>query len=62
MVVVQLVQLSLYQWELKSPKGTVIVSDLAFASQYKAEEWVKSYISSFMGWDYEIIYLTRGVK
>ncbi len=56
-----MVQTSKYQWTLKSPKDTVMVDDLAFASQYKAEEWVKNYISGFLSWDYEIIVLTKGI-
>lgn len=32
-----------------------MIDDLSMASQYKAEEWVKSYISSYFGWDYVIV-------
>lgn len=60
MITVKLVQRSPYQWELLSPKDTIIASDLAFASSYKAEEWVKNYISGFLGWTYEIVELTKG--
>ncbi len=52
---VKLIQESRYRWAVISPKGHKLVDDLLFASQYKAEEWLKSYISSFMGWTYVII-------
>ena len=61
MTIVKLIQTSKYQWRLLSPKGTVMVDDLAFPSQYKAEEWIKAFISGQMGWDYEILGLTKGI-
>lgn len=59
MTTVKLTQLSLYQWELISPTNKVMVSGIAFGSQYEAECWVKNYISSHPTWAYEIVVLTR---
>lgn len=57
--VVKMVQNSRYRWTLVSPKGSVLAEDLMMASPYKAEEWVKGYISSFNGWTYAIVLLTK---
>jgi hypothetical protein len=51
----KLIQISRYRWKLVSYKGHVIVDEVMVTSSYKAEEWCKQYISSFPGWDYEII-------
>lgn len=47
-------QLSRYGWQLVSPKGYVLQTDLYFNTLDKAEEYVKNYISSFLNWSYEI--------
>lgn len=48
-------QVSKYRWQLLSPTGAIMLDDLLMASSYKAEEWVKSYISSFPCWSYVIV-------
>jgi len=60
MIILKLIQTSLYQWELRSPTNKLLVTDIAFPSQYAAENWVKSYISGFPSWTYEIVLLKKG--
>jgi len=43
------------RWDLVGPKGNVISGDLLLYSKIEAEEWVKAYISSFLGWQYEMV-------
>lgn len=52
---VKMVQQTKYRWALLAPKGHVLVDNLMLASVTKAEEWVKSYVSSYNDWTYEII-------
>lgn len=52
--VVILQQNSRYGWQLVAPKGHILVDDLSFTDLYRAELWVKAYISSFPCWDYVI--------
>lgn len=49
-----MVQTGNNRWDLIGPKGNVIAADMYLYSRIEAEEWVKSYISSFIGWTYEI--------
>lgn len=58
--VVRMIQVSRYRWHLFSPKGHVLCDDLLIESSYKAEEWIKSYISSYQGWSYVILPLLGG--
>lgn len=51
---VTLKQVSLYRWELVAPLGHVLIDDLLFASPYKAEEWVKAYITTWNDWKYTL--------
>lgn len=51
---VKLVQTSRYHWHLESPKGTIMVDNLSFDSIWKAEDWVKAYVSSYNDWSYVI--------
>lgn len=46
-------------WDLIGPKGNIISGDMRLYSQYEAEEWVKAYISSFIGWTYAIVIKTN---
>lgn len=50
-----MVQTGPYRWQLQSPTGKVMVDDLQLADIVKAENWVKSYISSWNDWTFEII-------
>ncbi len=52
---VRMVQTSRHRWQLLSPNNNIMVDDILCQSPHKAEEWVKSYISSFPRWDYVII-------
>jgi hypothetical protein len=50
------------RWDLVSPKGHVIIGDILLYSRTEAEAWVKNYISSYLGWSYEIVDKTKDVK
>ncbi len=52
---VKLIETGNNRWDLIGPKGNPIASDILLYSRSEANEWVKAYISSFMGWTYEII-------
>ncbi len=52
---VKMIQVTRYRWELRAPKGALLVDNLLIDSRHKAEEWVKSYVSSYNDWTYEII-------
>lgn len=39
-----------------------MVDDLSFADEYRAENWVKAYISSWNDWRYELKSLQGGLK
>lgn len=52
---VRMIETGNNRWDLIGPKGNPIASDVLVYSQVEAEEWVKAYISSFLGWTYEVI-------
>lgn len=52
---VRMTEVANNRWDLLGPKGNPIASDILLYSRVEAEEWVKAYISSFIGWSYEII-------
>lgn len=52
-------QLSKYQWEIVSESGNIIQNNISFSNTYKAEQYVKNYISSFVDWRYTIITLEK---
>lgn len=53
--VVTMLQVSKHRWNLISPKNTMMVEGLLLESQFKAEEWVRNYISGFSDWTYVIL-------
>ena len=55
MVIIKMVQTNKFQWELVSPTGFVIKSDLSFHNAEKAGEYAKNYASSFLAWGYEVV-------
>lgn len=59
---VQMVQVGRYRWNLFAPKGHILVEDMNFADGYRAEQWVKSYVSSWNDWSYVIKPLQAGDK
>lgn len=52
---VRMIETGNNRWDLIGPKGNSIASHVLVYSQVEAEEWVKAYISSFLGWTYEVI-------
>ncbi len=52
---IKMIQVTKYRWKVISDSGNIILDDLLLASPYHAEEWIKSYISSFAGWKYLLI-------
>jgi hypothetical protein len=50
-------QTSKYSWEIVSDRGHVLQSGISLGSRYRAEDYVKRYVSSFHGWTYEIMEL-----
>lgn len=58
MLKVYFVQQSDYAWQIESESGKVIQKDITCASIFKAEEYIKNYVSSFINWDYELKLLT----
>lgn len=59
MPTVQMIQTSKHKWRLLGPKGNILIEDLNISCAYDAEQYVKSYISSFMSWTYEIIPINK---
>ena len=55
-------QVTQNRWRLENSKGDVLLDDLMLESLYRAEEWIKGYVSSFNNYRYEIIPLTRERK
>lgn len=54
MTCVTMRQVSRSGWEIVSNSGHVLQKDLHFANLYTAEEYIKTYVSSFQGWRYEL--------
>ena len=57
-----MVQTNLHNWRIESEKGTVVKDDISVQNPYKAEEFVRSYISSFQSWTYEMVPLKKEKK
>lgn len=52
---VKLIQRTKYRWDVLSPKGHAMLEGLYFASEYKALDWTKAYISTWPTWNVEVI-------
>lgn len=50
MTKVFMVQQGRYRWRLQAESGTILVDDLSMASVKHAEDWARSYVSSFPSW------------
>lgn len=59
MNIVNMVQISRYNWEIKSQSGNVVQSELYFHNNHQAEQYIKNYISSFSNWHYKLIPLPK---
>ncbi len=49
-----MIQTSNHRWQIRTPKGILIVDDIHVNSAYEAEEYVKRYVSSYNDWTYEV--------
>jgi hypothetical protein len=58
MLKVYFVQKTDYAWQIESESGKIVQKDITCASVFKAEEYIKAYISSFINWTYELKLLT----
>lgn len=58
----RIVQISKHMWQLENSIGIVLTSDLTLESAYRAEEWIKNYISSFQCYNYEVTPLKKEKK
>lgn len=43
-----------YRWQIVSPSGIVIKDDIMLNDALQAREYIKAYVSSYSGWDYEV--------
>jgi len=50
-----MVQTAPFKWEIQSPKGHIIQTDIYCHNEYAAIQYIKAYISSFHNWEYKII-------
>lgn len=53
-MLVYMVQVNQYTWEIRSYKGFVIQTGISLPNVTKAKEYVKNYITSFQGWEFEL--------
>jgi hypothetical protein len=53
-VKVKMQQLTIYRWQIISMTGFIVQSDISFHNIEKAEEYVRNYVSSFVGWSYDL--------
>lgn len=42
------------RWVIVNQKGDILKGDLTLASLYEAEQYIKSYVSSFINVNYEV--------
>lgn len=54
-VIVKMIQISKYEWNIVSDKGYLLQNHIYFASMDKAEEYVKAFISSYNGWSWQMM-------
>ena len=50
-----MIQTSKYHWQIVSPSGTIMQSELYLSSMDKARDYIRSYVSSYTTWTYELI-------
>lgn len=52
---VKIVQETKHRWRIENAEGLTILKDLTLESAYRAEEYIKNYISSFIAYNYEVV-------
>lgn len=55
----RIVQETKNRWRVENGKGDMLVDNLMIESVYRAEQYIKGYISSYQNYRYEIIPLRR---
>jgi hypothetical protein len=58
---IKMIQTSKHKWRIETSNGNVLVEDLVIDSLKHAEDYVKGYASSFVGWSYELIPIEKEV-
>lgn len=43
------------RWRIENSKGDVILDDLRLESVFRAEEYIRAYVSSFNNYNYEVV-------
>lgn len=56
----RIVQETANRWRVENGNGDVILDGLMLESQYRAEEFIKGYVSSFLCFNYEVVILNKG--
>lgn len=59
---IYMVQIMPRLWQIRSKKGFVIQDDIMLYSKREAADYVRRYISSWDGWQYEVIELNQELK
>lgn len=54
---VNMIQVTPHKWVIKTVDGFVLKDDIVVHSVREAEDYVRSYVSSFTDWGYNIITL-----
>ena len=57
-----MIQRSQNLWDMCGPKGNVLQKDVVATSLEQAREFAERYCSSFIGWDYVVIPLEKGLS
>ena len=56
----KIVQATANRWRIENASGIVILDDLMLESSYRADQFMKGYVSSFIDYNYEVIPLNKG--
>lgn len=59
MNLVKMIQITKYEWKIVSQSGNMIQKDIYVNNVPDALQYIKTYVSSFNNWHYEIIPLPR---
>ena len=55
MACVKMIQTSKHKWRIETLHGIVLLDDITIDNRFQAEAFVISYISSYIGWTYEVL-------
>jgi len=57
-----MIQISQSDWQVRTETGVLMQKNVTVSSVHDATEFIKRYVSSFMGWEYEVIPMNKEVK